>query len=208
MKNSLDNLAKLWRKQQALLQSQLQAAQLQYDKLLAADTSLAEASQTYLKSFFQRRGLYLLEATLVVLAILFLSRGSYRLMKRHVPGFNRRHRSFRVRLFELIHRIVTVLLVILGPMMVFFLVEDWVLFSLAVLLLIGIAFGLRQALPRYWHQIQLFLNIGSVREGERIEMEGLPWLVDQINVFCNLAGSPADGLGKKLINRAICCCRQ
>jgi small-conductance mechanosensitive channel len=42
---------------------------------------------------------------------------------------------------------------------------------------------LRQALPRYWQQIQLFLNVGSVREGERIFVDGLPWLVKQINIF-------------------------
>jgi hypothetical protein len=109
-----------------------------------------------------------------------------------MPGFKRKHRSFRTRLLELIHRIVTIFLVIIGPMVVFYVVEDWVLFSLSILLLLGIAWTLRQALPRYWHQIQLFLNIGSVREGERIEMDGLPWLVEQINVFCTLVNPIAD----------------
>jgi hypothetical protein len=113
-------------------------------------------------------------------------------MQRHLPGFNRKHRSFRIRLLELIHRMVTILLIILGPMIVFYLVEDWVLFSLGILLLLGIAWTLRQALPRYWHQIQLFLNIGSVREGERILLEGIPWLVEQINVYCTLLNPEAN----------------
>jgi hypothetical protein len=129
---------------------------------------------------------------MAVLLIVLLSRLSYNAMQRHLPGFNRKHRSFRIRLLELIHRMVTILLIILGPMIVFYLVEDWVLFSLGILLLLGIAWTLRQALPRYWSQIQLFLNIGAVREGERIQLEGIPWLVEQINVYCSLVNPVAN----------------
>ncbi len=113
-------------------------------------------------------------------------------MLRYLSGFRKQHRSFRIRLVELIHRVLTVLLVIIGPMVVFYVVEDWMLFSLGILLLIGIAWTLRQALPRYWKQIQLFLNIGSVREGERILLEGLPWRVQQINVYSNLVNPVAN----------------
>ncbi|MCU7924215.1 MAG: hypothetical protein KZQ88_16120, partial [Candidatus Thiodiazotropha sp. (ex Dulcina madagascariensis)] len=96
------------------------------------------------------------------------------------------HQAAQLQLDELLHRILTTLMIVIGPMVVFYVVEDWVLFSLSILILLGIAWTLRQALPRYWHQIQLFLNIGSVREGERILMDGLPWRVDQLNVFCTL----------------------
>ena len=41
-------------------------------------------------------------------------------------------------------------------------------------------------------QIQLFLNIGSVREGERVAIDGLPWRVEQINVFCILNNPTAE----------------
>ncbi|MEJ2622455.1 MAG: mechanosensitive ion channel family protein, partial [Candidatus Thiodiazotropha sp.] len=82
--------------------------------------------------------------------------------------------------------------IILGPMIVFYLVEDWVLFSLSILLLLGIAWTLRQALPRYWSQIQLFLNVGSVREGERIALDGVPWMVEQINVYSTLSNPAAN----------------
>jgi hypothetical protein len=192
LKASLSALMKTWEKNRAFMQSEQQSAQLQLDELLASEASLADASQSYLKSFFQKRGLYLTEALMAVLLIVLLSRLSYNAMQRHLPGFNRKHRSFRIRLLELIHRMVTILLIILGPMIVFYLVEDWVLFSLGILLLLGIAWTLRQALPRYWSQIQLFLNIGAVREGERIQLEGIPWLVEQINVYCSLVNPVAN----------------
>jgi hypothetical protein len=175
-----------WQKQLTFMQSELQSAELQLDKLERSEASLAETSQSYLKSFFQKRGFYLTQALLVVLAVLLLSRLSYAMMVKMIPGYRKVHRSLSVRLLDLMHHLLTSLLVILGPMVVFYVVEDWVLFSLGILLLLGIGLTLRQALPRYWQQVQLFLNIGSVREGERITLDGLPWLVRQINFFSTL----------------------
>ncbi|MEJ2591704.1 MAG: hypothetical protein P8178_09940 [Candidatus Thiodiazotropha sp.] len=192
MKSALLDLQRSWQKKQAFMKSEMETAKLQLDELVASETSIAEASQSYLKSFFQKRGLYLTEALLMVLAIILLSRLSHNAMQRYIPGFRSKHRTFRTRLLELIHRILTILLVILGPMIVFYLVEDWVLFSLSLLLLLGIAWTLRQALPKYWHQVQLFLNIGSVREGERIQLEGIPWQVEQINVYSTLVNPTAE----------------
>ena len=186
-----------WQKQLTFMQSELQSAELQLDKLERSEASLAETSQSYLKSFFQKRGFYLTQALLVVLAVLLLSRLSYAMMVKLIPGYRKVHRSFPIRLLDLMHRILTGLLVILGPMVVFYVVEDWVLFSLGILLLLGIALTLRQALPRYWQQVQLFLNIGSVREGERITLDGLPWLVRQIN-FYSLLENPVAQISQRV----------
>ena len=181
-----------WQKQLTFIQSELQTAELKLKNLEASEASLADASQSYLKSFFQKRGLYLAEAILVVLVILLLSRLSYRAMEKLIPGYRKEYRSFRLRLLDLMHRIITAILVITGPMVVFYIVEDWVLFSLGILLLLGIGLTLRQALPRYWQQIQLFLNVGTVREGERIFLDGLPWQVMRINVFSQLENPAAE----------------
>jgi len=191
LKRYLQGMLADWQKQLTFMKSELRSAQLQLEKLERSEASLAEASQSYLKSFFQKRGLYLTQALLVVLLILLLSRLSYRALVKLIPGYRKEHRSFRIRLLDLMHRMVTVMLAIIGPMVVFYVVEDWVLFSLGILLLLGIGLTLRQALPRYWQQIQLFLNVGSVREGERISLDGLPWRVRQINIFSMLENPTA-----------------
>ena len=188
----LEDMLAEWSKQLTVIQSELKSAELQLDKLEQSESSLAEASQSYLKSFFQQRGLYLAQALLAVIGVLMLSRMSYWLMVKLIPGYRREHRSFQIRLLDLVHRMLTAVFAILGPMVVFYLVEDWVLFSLGILLLLGIGLTLRHALPRYWQQIQLFLNIGSVREGERIDLDGLPWRVRSINIFSMLDNPTAD----------------
>ncbi len=181
-----------WQKQLTFIQSELRSAELQLDKMERSEVSNAEASQSYLKSFFQKRGLYLSGAILVVILVLFVSRISYWTLVKVIPGYRKEHRSFRIRLLDLLHRIFTVFFAILGPMVVFYMVEDWVLFSLGILLLLGIGLTLRRALPRYWQQVQLFLNVGSVREGERIFMDGLPWKVRAINIFSMLENPDAE----------------
>ena len=188
----LEGMLSEWVKQLTVIQSELQSAELQLEKLESSEASLAEASQSYLKAFFQRRGLYLAQAILAVMGVLLLSRLSYRVMVKLIPGYNVEHRSFQIRLLDLMHRVITAILAILGPMVVFYLVEDWVLFSLGILLLLGIGLTLRHALPRYWQQIQLFLNVGSVREGERIDLDGLPWRVRSINIFSLLENPTAE----------------
>jgi hypothetical protein len=188
----LEGMLADWRKQLTVIQSELQSAELRLEKLVRSEASLADASQSYLKAFFQRRGLYLAQAILAVTGILLLSRLSYRAMVKLIPGYRQEHRSFRIRLLDLVHRIITVILAIMGPMVVFYLVEDWVLFSLGILLLLGIGLTLRHALPRYWQQVQLFLNVGSVREGERLDLDGLPWRVRQINIFSLLENPTAE----------------
>ena len=186
-----------WNKQLTFMQSELQSAQLQLEKLEQSEASLSEASQSYLKSFFQARGLYLTQSLLVVILVLVLSRVSRAIMVRLIPGYKAEHRSFRLRLMDLLHRMLTIILMIIGPMVVFYVVEDWVLFSLGILLLIGVGLTLRHALPRYWQQIQLFLNVGSVREDERIDLDGLPWRVRSINIF-SILENPTAGISQRV----------
>jgi len=192
LRTNLREMRSEWQDQLTFMSSQLSTAQFQLEKLESSEVSLTEASQSYFKTFVRTRGLYLGQALLTIIGVLLLGRLFYRGIERFVPGYRAQLRSFRVRLFDLLFRVSVVLAAILGPMVVFYLAEDWMLFSIGLLLLLGIALTLRKAIPRFWSQIQLFLNIGSVREGERIEIDGLPWRVKQINFYSTLENPTAD----------------
>lgn len=197
LKAELQDMLEAWQKQLKFLQSEVQSATLRLRNLENSEVSLAQASKSYLKSFFQARGLYLGQAILVVLLILLVSRLSLLGMEKFISGYQRAKRPFRIRLLDLSHRILTGMLLIIGPMVVFYLAEDWLLFSVGILLLLGIALTVRHAIPRYWQQVQLFLNVGTVREGERVEIAGLPWLVQKIN-FYTMLHNPTAELSKRL----------
>ncbi len=197
LRSTLQSMLEAWENQNTFLKSEIQSAEFKLNKLEEKELSLAESSQNYFKSFFQKRGLYLGQALLAVLIIILLSRLIQMVMQRFIRGYQTARRAFRMRLLDLSQRIITGLLIIVAPMVVFYLAEDWLLFSLGVLLLLGMALTLRHAIPRYWELAQLFLNIGTVREGERIEMNGLPWLVQKIN-FYTLLNNPTAGLTRRV----------
>jgi len=194
---TLNSMLDAWKQQYTFLNSEIASASLQLEQLEQTERSVSEASEGYFKSFLQNRGRYLGWAILVVLGILLVSRLIRAILERYLPGYQKPRRSFQIRLLDLAHRVITGLLLIIGPMIVFYLAEDWLLFSLGVLVLLGFALTLRHAIPRYWQLAQLFLNIGTVREGERIEMNGLPWLVQKIN-FYTLLRNPTAGMTRRV----------
>ena len=192
LSSALNDSIKNWQQKQTFMQSELQAAEVQLNKILAAESSLTESYQGFFKSFFKKRGAYLLKALLVIILVVLVSRYSHRWMLRNLPGFQVKHRSFRVRLADLIHRFATFLFIVMGPMAVFYLEGDWLFFSMGILILFGLVWTLARALPHIWREAQLFLNVGAVREGERIHFNGLPWRVERINLYCDLSNPVAN----------------
>jgi hypothetical protein len=189
---ALEKMNDNWSKQLVFIQSELKAKQLQLDKINAEVTTFTDKSESFFKNFFQRRGWTLTQAFLSIIGILILSQLIHRLLTRTVKGYRAQYRSVQLRVIDLMHRLATLLLVIVGPMVVFYLEEDWVLFSLGVLFLIAFSWKIGQTIPRYWAQLELFLNIGPVREGERLLLHGIPWRVKNINMYSVLENPTAD----------------
>ncbi|MGK0270609.1 MAG: hypothetical protein ACI88H_001256 [Cocleimonas sp.] len=189
---TLKKMNEEWSNQLVFIQSELKAKQLQLTKIEAEQTDFLDQSESFFKTFFERRGWVLTQALLAIIGILIFSRVTLKILTKYLKGYRAQYRSVQLRVVDLMHRIGTLLLIIIGPMVVFYLAEDWVLFSLGVLFLIAFAWKLGQAIPRYWAQLELFLNIGPVREGERLVLHEIPWRVKNINMYSVLENPVAD----------------
>jgi hypothetical protein len=75
---------------------------------------------------------------------------------------------------------------IFAAVIVLYVRNDWLLLTAMLILLFGLIWASRTALPPYFEQIRLILNLGTVRQGERVIINGLPWRVDALNFFCVL----------------------
>lgn len=192
LKQHLEKLKVRWQQKLDGYQTELNAATLQLEKYELDERIREENAPSYIKNFFQKRAWVLLKALGAVLLVWLASRLLHRMLSFVIKGYQKENRSVRLRIIDLIHRTVTTVLMVAGPMAVFYFSEDWVLFTLSILLMIGIVFSLREAIPKYWHQIEIFLNIGSVREGERLLLDGIPWEVKNINLFTTLYNPRAD----------------
>ena len=166
--------------------NKLDLIRLQLNEIEQEEISLLESSGDSLKNFFRTRGLYVVIALLACLGVVLFLRAGYRFFIRMIPGYRADYRPFHIRALELISRVIIILVALLSVILVFYIFEDWVLLSLAVIALMGVAWAAKNTLPRFVHQSRLMLNIGAVREGERMMYQGVPWLVKQINFYSTL----------------------
>jgi len=193
----IDKLKNRWTQQLRGYETELSSATLQLEKF-EQDEKIREANEpSIFKTFFEQRGWVLLKALAATLLVVLISRFIHQILTKTIKGYQKANRDVRLRVIDLIHRGVTMVFMVIAPLFVFYLAEDWVLFTLSILILIGMAWSLREAIPRYWEEIEIFLNIGSVREGERLLMDGLPWEVKSINMFSTLH-NPRANLTKRV----------
>ncbi len=170
------------------LTNKLELAERELSQLELQDVSLFQSSSDSLRTFFKNRGLYLFVAVCVFIAILLGCRLMYRAIVTLSFRWRKQEtqRSFKTRVLHIIFQVLSVTFAITGLFFVLYLAEDWFLLSITIIFFVGLAWTVRQGIPKLWQQGRLMLNIGAVREGERILLYGVPWKVASINVFCKL----------------------
>ena len=166
---------------------------MQLNEIQREEAGVIDSTQNSVKKFFKTRGLYLVLAVLACIGVVLILKFLFQSLIRLVPGYKAAYRPFHIRVLELLYRVMILILTVLAVIAVFYLVEDWVLLSLAIIFIMGVVWAAKHTLPVYMHQSRLMLNIGPVREGERIIYQGVPWLVKHINIF-SLLENPTLGI--------------
>ncbi len=182
----LNSVMGMWQERQLEISTQMNIATQQLDKKLENKKPLSETVQELLQIFFKSRGRNLLLALLAFGFVWITLHGIHRLIRRFSP-FHGKGRSFSVRLFDMCYIIFTVLVSLLALLGTLYSLGDWVLLSLAVIFVLGVGWASKQALPRFWNQVTLMLNFGSVREGEVVIYKDIPYEVSSINIYSELA---------------------
>lgn len=186
LKTHLERLKKEWLSNRQDVNNQLTIAEYQLEELEKEKKSLLESSQHLLQSFFKSRGRNLAMAALAFILVFLLLRWSHRLIERLSPVHTAEDRPFYVRLFDVGYLFLTFVGATGAALLVLYVSGDWVLLTIAAVFLLGIAWTARQGLPRFWSQIKMLLNLGGVRENERIIYNGIPFRVKTLNLYTYL----------------------
>ncbi|MCL2789880.1 MAG: hypothetical protein FWD79_04475 [Desulfobulbus sp.] len=186
IKAYLGELLPAWQNVEKRLDNKLDLVQKELSKLEEHDVSLLRSSSNAMQTFFRDRGRYLFISLIVFTAVLLAFRLLARLLFRVIPGARKEQRPFHVRILDIALKILSVVFSVIGLIFVLYIAEDWLLLSAALILLVGVIWTVRQTLPKMWRQVRMMLNMGSIREGERVFYNGVPWKVEAINVFCKL----------------------
>jgi hypothetical protein len=186
IKNYLSELLPAWQNMEKRVSNKLDLGQRELTKLENKEGSVLESSSNSMREFFRNRGLYLLIACSAFIAILLAGRLLARLLFFVLPGAKKEQRPMHVRILDIFLQALSSVLAVCGLVFVFYTAEDWFLLSATLILFLGIAWTVRQTLPKMWQQVRLILNMGAIREGERVLYQGVSWRVEAINVFCKL----------------------
>jgi small-conductance mechanosensitive channel len=147
--------------------------------------SLAEETTGILTSFFRERGRNLLLAIVFAAVVAVGFRVLHLYLHNHTALF-RRGRHQAVRLLDVALYLLTFFGALVAAFLVLLIAGDWVLFGLVVLFVLALGFAAKDALPGYMDEIRFMLNLGPVRENERLVFNGVPWLVENLAFFTTL----------------------
>ena len=190
---SLKLLTTKWETRHQTVETALSVATFKLAELEASRGNLLDSLSEIFSSFFQDRGLNLIIAAAVAVAI-WLTLSWIRSRVEKLPSFRKKKgRTFSSRAAGVLFIVGTTFAVILAVLMVFYLAGDWVLLGLSLLLILGIVWAGKTALPRVFDQLKLMLNLGSVREGERVVINDVPWEVKRLNVFSEFTNPALEG---------------
>jgi hypothetical protein len=193
IRSELEDARKLWssRLDEALSQTGTLARQIEErDRNTPSVWSFVSQG---ISGFWRSRGLNLLLALGIALVVYFAVRRGYRLLRHHTPVFRRKGDSLLVRSSDMIAAAAAVVLAFVAAVLVFYLRGDWLILTLAIVFILGLLWASKQAIPPYLDEIKLILNLGSVRQGERLIYEGIPWKVDRLHFYCEFSNPQLAG---------------
>lgn len=182
----LETTRKLWVSRVAETGGQISVLEAQINERELKQMPMWETVSGVASRFFRSRGLNLLLALIAAVSGFVIARRSYRAIRRYSPLHRHGKGSLTSRISDILALALAFLVAVLGVLLVFYARGDWLLLTLVVILLIGAAWAGKASLPPYLEQIRMMLNLGSVREGERVVHLGLPWSIASIGFFTTL----------------------
>ena len=189
---ALEDILPEYKGLESQVKNKVDLVQLKLDEIERQEESVIDSTQDSVKRFFKTRGLYLFLAILACVGMVLFIKFIYQSLIRFVPGYKQEYRPFHIRILELVYRGITVVLTVLAIIALFYFVEDWVLLSLTIIFILGVIWAAKNTLPMYLDTSKLMLNVGAVREGERMMYQGVPWRVKYINFFSVLENPDLD----------------
>lgn len=190
LRRALQALIKRWEQRQSLAENQANAADLRLQEIESQQVGFTD----YGRKFLSTRGLHLLWGIGAALLVFFGVRIVFSLLrerKKTIPGL-------RTRLVSVLASILSVLGAVSALLIVFSAAGDLFLVGVVLIFLFGAGWAGIRVLPEFIESLRIILNIGMVKEGERIVFDDVSWRVQNLGFTCYLANERLDGAVLKL----------
>ena len=193
VESKLENLRSQWQRRAEDLEREIQLARYQLDSLQGKNTPWIEIFKSGAYSFVNGRGLTLLLSLLAAVSVWLLMRGLLWITRKRSQETTDRSTKTYYRLAAYAYRLLTVVLISVAVLMVFYLRQDLLLLAITAVILFGAVLALHRVLPTYVTEGRILLNMGAIRERERVIYRGVPWEVKSINMFSSFVNPELRG---------------
>ncbi|MEM6277971.1 MAG: hypothetical protein AAF733_00730 [Verrucomicrobiota bacterium] len=173
----------LWERRRDQAENRMQAISYQLEQAERSQPSFFETARDGFRSFYKSRGRNFVLCILAFFLTFFGLRYLHQRIDRHFPWKKKEKRPFYLRLIDVGLNLISVLGAVAASLITLYATGDWVLMGLAIIILIGVALAAKNALPKFYDQGRLLLNLGEIREGERVIYHGIPWRVERLSFY-------------------------
>ncbi|MCK5073196.1 MAG: hypothetical protein KAQ98_07190 [Bacteriovoracaceae bacterium] len=160
-------------------------------KELGEKVSVIDMVKNLFSSFFRTKGKNLLFALTSLISIfwvlIFLRKKIFNLSVFKGPL------NTALKPLKAVYSTIALIFAVSGAVLCLYLMNDWVLVTIIIVIFVGLLWSLKQFIPQFVGEARLILNLGSVREGERIVLNGLPWKVIRLGFYSKLVNERLSG---------------
>ena len=161
------------------------------NELSTEDASLLDSTRDFIMDFFKNRGRNLLVTALTFAGLWWLLMSARKLIvgKR---GLTQRTPFVR-KILRAAYNSFVMVVCLAASLICLYLFNDWLLISLVIMGILVAAWTSRNWLPRFLQEMRFILNLGTVREKERLIWKGVPWRVEDIGLYATLKNERLGG---------------
>lgn len=186
LRKALNEVKKDWASAMTEAQGSLEAARYRLNEVLSNRKSLWQLIANAMRGFVLTRGVNLALAVLAFFLAFLGWRSMHRWVTRFSPWHQKGDKPFFARVLDVLYHATAVVVGTLAALTILYTTGDWLLLGLCMIALLALLLAAKNGLPRYYAQARLLLNLGDVREGERLVLNGLPWQVRALNLVTEL----------------------
>ncbi len=173
------------------LLSEKKNIQKRLDEELKSSGSFWQASGDLFHDFFSNKGknlLVSLAVALIIFALMFLVK--IKILK---PILRFERLTAVSKPIMAFYGVFAAIISVISALLCLFLLNDWLLFTLAVLVIGAIFWAFKHLIVNFIGALRVILDMGTVREGERIMYEGCAWRVRKVGLRTHLVNEALEG---------------
>lgn len=178
-----DNIRETLTAQLTLTEVNLSSAKFRLEEMQDQRKPVPQQIREGLSTFFAGRGRSLFLAAVAVIVVFYILTYLHRHLFKRLGRIGVKGSSFGYRLADLGFSAFRFVAAIAAVFLVFLAFDDWLLVTLTILVFLAAIWGAKEALLKGYHKLQLLLNLGPVRQGERVLYNGLPYQVRSLSVY-------------------------